>query len=212
MATGAAGAYGRGQASAEGGVSFRGGSSFESKPEDLRVETRLSLEQVYTGCTIPATVCRSVVSANVYGVEERAPSTETIYVEIPEGTDHDENIRVPGAGHRFHGLHGDVCVRVVLEAPTGPLQRSGLDLVYHKSISLREALCGVSFEVELFGKRYKICNDEGSVIPPSHTKVLKGMGMKRGGHVGNLIIQFTVRFPKTISPETCAWLKTHMET
>ena len=106
------------------------------KPEDLCAEVHLTLSQVYTGCTCPVTVRRSVVSANIYGVEERSSSTETIYVEISEGTDHDENIRVRARGHRFHGLHGDVCVRAIVEGDeTGPLQRRGLDMIYNKSIS-----------------------------------------------------------------------------
>lgn len=183
---------------------------FRTKPEDMEVNVRLTLEQVYAGCTMPTTVTRSIVTANAYGVEERTTSTETMYVDIPEGTDHDETILVCGAGHRFHGARGDVRVRVAIESSPGPLKRNGLDMVYSKSLSLREALCGVSFNVELFGTSYKICNNEGSVIPPSHTKVLKGLGMKRGGHVGNLVIQFSVRFPKTLSSDKCAWLRQNM--
>lgn len=197
------------RAGADGGGHVRD-TFYESKPDDLCVDLHISLEQAYVGCTSPVTVCRSIVSGNVYGAKEHTTSTETIYVEIPEGTDHDENIRVAGVGHRFYGIWGDVCVRVAVESPTGALQRNGMDLFYHKSISLREALCGVRFEVVLFGKRYHICNDEGSVIPPAHTKVLKGMGMRRGGHTGNLVIVFTLRFPKTIPPDVCAWLNTHL--
>ena len=39
------------------------------------------------------------------------------------------------------------------------------------------------------------------IITNNYNKVLKGMGMKRDNHIGNLIINFTVTFPDKLTNE-----------
>jgi len=81
--------------------------------------------------------------------------------------------------------------------------RRGLDLIMHKEISLKEALCGFSFEIKYInGKVYTINNQTGNIIPPNYEKVIPNMGLTRENHVGNLIIIFNTKFPETLPKET----------
>jgi DnaJ-class molecular chaperone len=80
--------------------------------------------------------------------------------------------------------------------------RHGLDLDYTKIITLKEALCGFSFEIEhINGICYKINNTNGTIIHPSYKKTIPKKGMVRDGMEGNLNIHFIVEFPKTLSKE-----------
>lgn len=164
--------------------------------EDLDVTLRVTMEQAYRGCTLPIRVEKKRFGC------AGGSTVETIYVDVPRGIDHNEVIRVARAGHVAKGRRGDVCVRVQLEPMEG-YERSGLDVLYAKNVSLREAICGVEFEMSLFGRTYMIRNDEGCVIGPGQRRVIRGKGFERGGHLGDLIIVFQVRFPTRVSAETC---------
>ena len=67
----------------------------------------------------------------------------------------------------------------------------------NKKISLKEALCGFSFELKYVnGKTYTLNNSLGNIIPPNYKKNIPNMGLTREGRVGNLIIHFIVEFPE----------------
>ena len=89
-----------------------------------------------------------------------------------------------------------------------PLVRSGLDLIFKKSISLKDALCGLSFDLPYInGKTYKINNDIGSIIQPGYRKVIPDMGMERDNVKGSLVIEFNVEFPEKLSIDNINKLK-----
>jgi DnaJ family protein A protein 2 len=92
------------------------------------------------------------------------------------------------------GAMGDV--RVLIQVAPHALTRNGLDLCFTQTITLKEALCGFSFELAyLQGKTYQIKNAKGNLIHPTYQKIIPGMGMKREGQVGQLIIGFDIHFP-----------------
>jgi len=82
--------------------------------------------------------------------------------------------------------------------------REGLDIIYTKNISLKEALCGVSFQLShMSGKKYIINNIENNtIITPTFSKVIRGLGFNRGHHTGNLIIKFDITFPEKLYNRT----------
>ena len=50
-------------------------------------------------------------------------------------------------------------------------------------------------------KGFKINNGNGNVISANYKKMIPSMGMKRDDHTGNLIINFSVTFPETLTEE-----------
>jgi DnaJ-class molecular chaperone len=80
--------------------------------------------------------------------------------------------------------------------------RNGQDLIFKKHLSLKESLCGFTFQIShLNGKTIGI-NNTTTIIPPGSKKVINSMGMHRDGQPpGNLIIEFDVDFPQTLTPE-----------
>ena len=86
------------------------------------------------------------------------------------------------------------------------IQRIGLNLIFKKTISLKEALTGFTFELKhLNGKRYNINNT--SIVKPGYQSMIKNMGMVRGDKVGSMIIEFDVEFPKILSDDQKEKLK-----
>ena len=54
----------------------------------------------------------------------------------------------------------------------------------------------------------KIDNKKKTIVSPGYQKAVPKLGMKRDGHEGNLIIEFIVDFPKSLTTEQIETLKT----
>lgn len=163
----------------------------------------ITLEQAYNGCKIPIEIERWIV---VDGGKQS--EKETIYVDIPQGIDENEIIILQNKGNVISESNkGEIKIFIKIKNTTDFL-RNGLDLYYKKQITLKESLCGFSFDMKYIdGRVFKINNSEGTIIEPNYKKMIANMGLKRNGHVGNLIIEFTVKFPETLAKEQIAKLK-----
>ena len=85
-------------------------------------------------------------------------------------------------------------------------KRNGLDLIFNKTISLKESLVGNEFEIEhLNGKQYKIKNTK--LIKHNHSEIISNLGFSRDEYIGNLIIIYNVFYPPTLSKQVIDTLK-----
>ena len=68
---------------------------------------------------------------------------------------------------------------------------------------MKEALCGFSFElVHLNGKRLCLNNASNpTVIKPNYKKLVPNLGMTRESATGNMIIDFEIEFPESLTKE-----------
>jgi len=126
-------------------------------------------------------------------------------VEIDKGTPNGEQHTLHGEGDEHPGAEtGDVVV-VVKELPHSIFKRKGADLFFEKSITLSEALTGISFVFQhLDGRKILVKNEEGKVIKPDELKTIKDLGMpfyKKAYVFGNLFVQFKVKFPLKMEKE-----------
>jgi DnaJ family protein B protein 4 len=185
------------------GMAPEGGFSVESlfhnlrKPPPIIANIGISLKDAYHGISYPLKINRWIMTGNTKTYED-----ETIYITISPGIDDNEIIVAREKGNILsESIRGDVKVFINIENDNN-FARHGLDLDYTKIISLKEALCGFSFEIEhINGICYKINNTNGTIIHPSYKKTIPKKGMVRDGMEGNLNIHFIVEFPKTLSKE-----------
>ena len=168
-----------------------------NKPMPIMKSLEITLTKSYVGCTLPLEITRWV---NENGIKRE--ETETIYITIPKGVDNNELIILRDKGHIINdSIKGDIKIFISVINDTEFI-RNGLDLVLNKTISLKESLCGFSFDMKyLDGKTFKINNGNGNVIGFNYKKVLPDMGMKRDNHTGNIIINFTIVFPEKLTLE-----------
>lgn len=182
---------------------FRGGFppnmnvNMGQKPTPIIKTLSVTMEQVLNGATIPLEIERWLLE-NGNKVFER----ENIYVDVPKGVDDNEIIIIRDKGNILNDeIKGDIKIFVKVEN-NSCFERRGLDLVFQKKISLKESLCGFTFEIKhINGKTYTINNHSGNIIPPDYNKTIPNMGLARDNHVGNLIIHFIVDFPVSLTPE-----------
>jgi len=165
------------------------------KPTPITKNITISMNQVLTGASIPVDIERWITE-NEHKVFEK----ETIYVTIEKGIDSGEIIVLEGKGNIVNDqCKGDVKIYVNVENNT-QFQRYGIDLLLEKPISLKEALCGFSFEIKYINdKNYTINNTQGNIITPNYKKTIPGMGLERNGKRGNLVIHFIIEFPTTLT-------------
>jgi DnaJ-class molecular chaperone len=166
-----------------------------NKPVPIIKNIELTMSKTYTDSNVPVEITRWIVENGI-----KREENETLYVAIPKGVDNNEMVILREKGNILNDNNkGDVKIFIKVTNDTD-FTRNGLDLVLHKIISLKEALCGFEFDMKhIDGKVFKVNNGNGSVIGFNHKKVIAGLGMKRDSHTGNLIIDFTVSFPEKLS-------------
>jgi DnaJ-class molecular chaperone len=185
------------------GVEVNGPHMFQ-KPSPILKEIHITMEQSYNGVSIPTEIERWVMKNN-----ERISERETIYITIPPGIDNNESLCIQNKGNIVNeNCKGDLQFVVLIENGT-TFKRVGLDLHYNKTITLKEALCGFSFEItHINGKTLNINNNGNiTIIKPNYTKVIPNLGMKRGDNTGNLNIIFDLEFPDFLMHDQIEALK-----
>jgi len=180
-----------------GGMNMQDIHKRMNKPVPIIKNEEITLAKAYTGCTLPIEIARSIVEDGITREEK-----ETLYVTIPHGIDNNEMLILRDKGHvHADNNRGDVKVFIKVTNDT-EFQRRGLDLILPKTISLKDSLCGFSFDMKYIDDRiFKINNGQGNIITHNYKKVIPNMGLKREQHVGNLIIDFSVIFPDKLTDE-----------
>ena len=183
---------------------FRQGQPVHQKPAPITKTLVVSMEQVLDGAIVPIEIERWLIENDT-----KMHETETLYVTIPKGVDDNEIIVLKDKGNFVsESCIGDLKI-IIKVNNEGPFERYGLDLLFHKTISLKESLCGFSFELPyLGGKAFAINNNGGNVIPSEYKKVIPKLGLSRDNQTGNMIILFHVKFPEKLTPEQIETIKT----
>jgi DnaJ-class molecular chaperone len=182
---------------------FRNGVPVHQKPPPINHTLQINIEQVLNGVQLPIEIERWLLENNIKIYEK-----ETIYVDIPKGIDDGEMIILTNQGNIIDDdTKGDVKIFIKVNN-NSDFVRKGLDLYIERKISLKESLCGFSFELKYInGKVYTINNQIGNIIQPEYQKIIIGMGLMRENTKGNLIIHFKVEYPNILSIEQIDKLK-----
>ena len=186
---------------------FQGGQPINfqqlQKPQSINKNIVIKLSQVLTGANIPLEIERWIMEHGMKVFE-----TETIYVNVPKGIDDGEMIILKDKGNALNeNCKGDIKIFVKIDNDS-IFRRAGLDLVLDKNITLKEALCGFSFEITYVnGKSYTLNNNAGNIIPHGFKKVIPNMGLERDQHKGNMVVEFNVQFPEKLSESVITSLK-----
>lgn len=168
-----------------------------NKPTPIIKNITITLEQSYNGFSFPIEIEKFIVINN-----EKHFEKETLYINIPMGIDNGEIIVVQGRGNMVSSITGDIKIVITVENNTQFI-REGLNLIYKKEITLKEALCGFCFEItHLNSKILKFDNTTNiTIVKPGYRKNIPGLGINRENNTGNLTIEFTVLFPDNLTEE-----------
>jgi DnaJ-class molecular chaperone len=178
-----------------------GGSNFFqhlNKPMPIVKNLKLTMEQAYFGGSFPVDIERWNMVNN-----QRTDERQTLYVTIPPGIDENEVIILSNIGNTINNTSkGDVKICIHIENET-EFKRHGLDLIYKKTVSLKEALCGFDFEIKHVNKKTLAFKNVANafIIKPGFKKVVPEFGFKRENTTGNLVIEFDILFPDQLTAE-----------
>lgn len=167
------------------------------KPIPIVKSLEITLDEAYLGCKKPIEIERWIQEDNVKRMEK-----ETIYVTIPRGIDENEIIVLRDVGNVLsENNKGDIKIAIKI-INNSSFTREGLNLIYNKTLTFKESLCGFTFDLPyLDNKLFKINNNNGVIIQNGYRKVIPGLGMSRDEHKGNLIIHFSVVYPEKLTEE-----------
>ncbi|ALH22957.1 chaperone protein DnaJ [Chrysochromulina ericina virus CeV-01B] len=169
--------------------------NFDSKPKNINLTIHITLLDAYKGCKKPINIKRWIYENN-----KEIEQEETIYVDITKGIDNNEIVTIKDKGNRLsHDNKGDIEVKIIIDNES-KFERNGIDLIYKRDITLKESLCGFTFDLcYIDGKEFKINNEAGNIIPPDFRKTISNFGITRDNSTGDLIIIFNIIYPKTIT-------------
>jgi DnaJ-class molecular chaperone len=169
-------------------------SSHAPTIEDLHHQFEISLEDSYKGMCAPM-----VITRQIHNGKKTMEEKETLYVDIPQGVDHNEILVLKEKGNKYGIKQSDVKIHISLQQHR-QFQRQGIDLVYNHDLSFKESLLGFSFILpHINGQNIKLNHSKGQIIMNNSEKVIKELGFKRGSACGNLILKFNVIPPENLS-------------
>jgi DnaJ family protein B protein 4 len=179
------------------GVQINPNASMFNKPTPIIKTLIVPIDKILTGTTMPIDIERWIMNG-----DEKTFEHETIYINVPKGIDDGEMLIIHDKGNVLRDdCKGDIKIFIKMENNTD-FKRMGLDLLFEKTIPLKEALCGFSFELKyISGKTYTINSNVGNIVSHGYKRIIPGMGLTRETHTGNLIIVFNVKFPEKL-PDT----------
>ncbi|XP_051979989.1 chaperone protein DnaJ-like [Xyrauchen texanus] len=172
-------------------------------------ELKVSLEEIFHGCTKRMRITHQRVNP-----DRRTMRTEDkiLNIVIKRGWKEGTKITFPKEGDETpENIPADIAF--VLKDKGHPLfKRDSANIIYTAKISLKEALCGCTVNIPTIDNRVipLPCND---LIKPSTIKRLRGEGLpfpKNPSQRGDLIVEFQVRFPDRIPPQSREIIKQHL--
>jgi DnaJ-class molecular chaperone len=146
----------------------------------------ISLSDAYNGCT------QRPINVS-YHDENYNKQTDIVLIDVPP--------RVAN-GHKMHlkrhGTRPAMTIQInIAEHPV--FIREGDDLLVEHRVSLKDALCGFTFELtHLSGRSYKFNCKSCSITSVNETKVMPGLGYNE---TGALKIRFSIAFPAALTEE-----------
>jgi DnaJ-class molecular chaperone len=166
------------------------------KPASINMEYLCPFHKIFSNHDVPMEIERII-----YETTGRIVEKETIYTTIPAGIDDGEIITLKGMGHVNEKRQcGDVKVHIHVVNDTD-FKRDGLDLIYVKSITLKEFLCGFEFKIHFPNGSVKTVKNSGGKIFSPMQMIVKGCGIQRGDKIGNLILKLNVVYPDSLSED-----------
>ncbi|KAK3603559.1 hypothetical protein CHS0354_027982 [Potamilus streckersoni] len=180
-----------------GGLRGRG-----RKVQDPPIERDLflSLEEVYHGCTKKMKISRRVMNEDGHTSSIR---DKILTITVKKGWKPGTRITFPEEGDQGpNNVPADI-VFIVKDKQHPRFRREGVNLIHTAKVHLGKALTGCNVEINTLDDRilHIPIND---IVKPGYTKTVPGEGMPIStdpSQKGDLIIEFNIEFPTTLTPE-----------
>ncbi len=126
---------------------------------------------------------------------------ETVTVDIPEGVDDGNRLRIPHAGNIGNdGVRGDLYITFYVEEDEH-FVRHGDDIYLEVPVFFTQAVLGDTIEIPALRGKKELKLPQGA--KDKQQFVFRGEGVRNvhNGHLGNLIAQIKIVYPKSLNDE-----------
>ena len=189
---------------------FRNGAPVNpiNRPDDITIVVSLSLEECYSESKKTVEIERCIVDLNN---NSKKIEKEILQVNFPRGIDNKDVIVIENKGnivcHQSMNMISNLKIEIHINQHA-TFTRNDTDLIYNHKITLKESLCGFSFELDhINGNSYNINNKNGNIITPNYSKEINNLGIIKNNKCGKLIIKFSIDFPSQLTEKQIELLK-----
>ncbi|XP_053332858.1 dnaJ homolog subfamily B member 1b [Clarias gariepinus] len=184
-----------------GGRHFGGGRLEKKQDPPVTHELRVTLEEVFSGCTKKMKISRRRLNPD--GRTTRSED-KILTVEVKKGWKEGTKITFPKEGDQTPtNIPADI-VFIVKDKPHPVFKRDGSDIIYPAKVSLKEALCGCTVKVPTMDNRTVNLPLQDTLIRPGMKRRITGEGLplpKSPDRRGDLVVEFEVRFPERLTQD-----------
>jgi len=181
------------------------------KGQTVQHKVYLSLEELYNGTKKTMKVSRKRLNPDGRTTKQES---KVLRIEVRRGWKAGTKITFPKEGDELPGIIPADIQFIVGEKPHSVFQRDGNHLVMKREVSLKEALLGALIvKVQtLDGRNLQIPINK--IVSPGYVHRVKGEGMPisktSGRDKGDLLIQFQVRFPSTLTSQQQSMIRQYL--
>uniref|UniRef100_D3TPW8 Molecular chaperone n=1 Tax=Glossina morsitans morsitans TaxID=37546 RepID=D3TPW8_GLOMM len=172
----------------------------KEKPQDPPVEHDLyvMLEEIYHGCVKKMKISRRVQLPDGTSKKE----DKYVSISIKPGWKSGTKVTFQKEGDQIPGRIPADIVFIIRDKPHAMFKREGSDLRYTARLTLKQALCGVVFQVPtMSGDKLRISTMQ-EIIKPNTVKRIQGYGLpfpKDTTRKGDLLVAFDIQFPEKLT-------------
>ncbi|RKP37007.1 DnaJ domain-containing protein [Dimargaris cristalligena] len=171
---------------------------------------RVTLEELYTGTTKKLKVNRRLIDSSTGSYY---PSEKILVIDIKKGWKPGTKLKFAGAGDETPTGHAQDIEFILEEKPHPVFKRDGDNLTVRLDLPLVEALTGFTRNIQTLDGRTLTITDDSRVVRPGQTRRISGEGMpvkNSPDRKGDLIVEFRVNFPTSLTPEQKSAIKANM--
>ncbi|XP_013113931.1 dnaJ protein homolog 1 isoform X1 [Stomoxys calcitrans] len=172
----------------------------KEKQQDPPVEHDLyvTLEEIYHGCVKKMKISRRVQQPDGSSKKE----DKYVSISIKPGWKSGTKVTFQKEGDQSPGKIPSDIVFIIRDKPHAMFKREGSDLRYTARLTLKQALCGVVFQVPtMSGDKLRISTMQ-EIIKPNTVKRIQGYGLpfpKDTSRKGDLLVAFDIQFPEKLT-------------
>lgn len=170
------------------------------KQQDPPIEHDLyvTLEEIYNGCVKKMKISKRVLQPDGTSKKE----DKYVSISVKPGWKSGTKVTFQKEGDQVHGKIPADIVFIIRDKPHSLFKREGSDLRYTARLTLKQALCGVVFEVPtMSGDKLRISTMQ-EIIKPNTVKRIQGYGLpfpKDTTRKGDLLVAFDIQFPEKLT-------------
>ncbi|KAI9486053.1 MAG: hypothetical protein EXX96DRAFT_613890 [Benjaminiella poitrasii] len=171
------------------------------KPRSVKRSLPVSLDDLYTGTVKRLKVTRTL--------PDKTTAHKILSVHIKPGSKQGTKIHFPGEGDCLPSGQNQDIEFEIQEKPHTLFTRKGDNLHTTLQISLLEALTGFEKTIQKLDGSPCTISSHHCIIQSGQEEILIGEGMPNEltGEKGDMIVQFQVQFPRSLSEEQCKALR-----